>query len=75
MPGLTGKRAIMDDSGSTKREVGSREPPDDGGLREIVERATHPGETASETAPKRRPRRYRPSRVLRMLIGDRKSVV
>jgi hypothetical protein len=55
----------MDDSGSTKREVGSREPPDDGGLREIVERATHPG----ETAPEPRPRRYRPSRLLRTLIG------
>ena len=55
----------MDDSGSTKREVGSREPPDDGGLREIVERATHPG----KEAPEPRPRRYRLSRLLRTLIG------
>jgi MFS family permease len=55
----------MEESGSTRVESGSRKPLDSGGLREIVERATHPGEETHEP----RPRRYRPSRVLRVLIG------
>ena len=55
----------MEESGSTRGKSGSRKSLDDGGLREIVERATHPGEETHES----RPRRYRPSRLLRMLIG------
>ena len=55
----------MEESGSAKGESGSRAPLDDGGLREIVDRATGHGEETHES----RPRRYRPSRVLRALIG------
>lgn len=67
MVGLTGKRATMDESGSTKREEGSHELLEDGGLREIVERATHPEKEPPEPREKRRLRP--PSRVLRTLIG------
>lgn len=61
----------MDESGSTRREAGSPEPPDDGGLREIVERATHAAKetTTEKEAPRLRARRRPPSRVLRTLIG------
>ncbi|MGA9762313.1 MAG: hypothetical protein WBQ14_07825 [Gaiellaceae bacterium] len=55
----------MEESGSTKRESGSYRPLEDGGLREMVKRATRSGEEAREP----RPRRYRPSRLLRRLIG------
>lgn len=48
----------MEDSGSSK-------PVDGGGLREIVDRATGAG----EEKPERRPRQYRPSRLLRTPIG------
>ncbi len=57
----------MDESGSTKREEGSHELLEDGGLREIVERATHPEKESPEPRKKRRLRP--PSRVLRTLIG------
>ncbi len=61
----------MDESGSTRREAGSPEPPDDGGLREIVERATHAAKETPAATEKSRPRTRRrpPSRVLRTLIG------
>ena len=55
----------MEESGSSNEESGSRNSPDDGGLRGIVDRATGHGEETHES----RPRRYRPSRVLRALIG------
>jgi hypothetical protein len=48
-----------------RREAASAEPPDDGGLREIVERATH----AAKETPMPRARRRPPSRMLRTLIG------
>lgn len=47
-------------------ESGSRKPVDGGGLREIVDRATHP---EKETPGPRVRRRRPPSRVLRVLIG------
>jgi hypothetical protein len=56
----------MDETGSTRGESSSRKAPDDGGLREIVERATHP---EKETPEPRVRRRRPPSRVLRTLIG------
>jgi hypothetical protein len=52
----------------TMEESGSSKPVDDGGLREIVERATHP-DKETPGSRERRPRQYRPSRVLRALIG------
>jgi hypothetical protein len=55
----------MDEFGSTGRESSSRTPPDDGGLREIVERATGSSGEPRESHP----RRYGPSRLLRALIG------
>lgn len=58
----------MDESDSSKREAGSRKPLEDGGLREIVERAKHAN--IAEETPEPRPKRRRPpSRVLRTLIG------
>lgn len=67
MVGLTGKRPTMDESGSTNREARPPEPPDDGGLREIVERATQHEKEPPE--PREKHRRRPPSRLLRMLIG------
>lgn len=58
----------MGDSDSAKGGEGSRKPLDDGGLREIVERAKHT-KIAEETPEPRPKRRRRPSRVLRTLIG------
>jgi len=56
----------MDESNSTKGDSGSFKLPQDGGLREIVERASHP---EAEEKPERHVRRRPPSRMLRMLIG------
>jgi len=55
----------MDEPGSSKRGADSRESLNDGGLREIVERATHPEQETPEPRVRRRP----PSHVLRTLIG------
>ncbi len=56
----------MEKSDSTRGDSGSLKLPQDGGLREIVERASHP-EAEEKTKPQ--VRRRPPSRVLRTLIG------